>query len=866
MGDKGVCMNTQVLNTEGLLQQLAMHAGIHCEMPTYYDSLVEYNKALCDFDKKNPKNIFHDSIAIDSLSVAKQLLSWRDYLSMCGWNAKTPVNGESSRLETLRKIEDYYDDKGLSTLLSSLLEAISQMNGSIPSVYKNLEIVLPCSKDILPDYILPLLGKLESIGVKVNESEELNTPKVKVIEFLQQWKAEAWLSQQDPEDYDVWINSDNKRLDNWLHMSGKPMAGCSMKDSNPQIIQLFLLSVQLFQRPLNVNTLIQYLLLPECPLNWKLRSKLRKVIISEGGFGGEKVEECITASLEKEFKEDGDKSAPELAPQARKDNYTTYLPFDLGDDKATTALVQDGDVDANSLTTFLKSIRSFASSRAVKILSISPYDARTTQLQCVASLIDALLKQIENSASGSIKFDTLLQWAESIYETGEYSLYNAQVGSQFVIESPYNMVSAAKKTIWCDFFGDQKMPLSTGFLSNKEFDSLISSDIKLWNRDNEIKFATTMMKAPLRLTTDVLTLIVCKRQGATNLPAHPLMQQIKADEIIPGDKLYNSLSQKKVVSIDNHRSTDDERIEFDSKNHSVKMRDTESFSALEDLLQNPFDYFMKYNLKFEDMSATEMKMTLVSGNVAHEAIEYLFNEAKNSGKTVDKDFIAENYEEAFKRALVNKGALLLLPEHHFDKDRLKYRLKSCINNFVGIVTANKLQFVACEQKEEEDLGFVGNVIIQGYMDMLFTDSNGDYVVFDLKYTTSKEKYKKLLEKNRALQLALYKALLNKRDPNKKVRTAYFEMPKGVLYTSDPFVGENVVTVGEKNPNIMDSVRKGYETRVNELTSGEIETADGFPITDIPYGEETGVYPLDSEGVRQPKKVENKYSDYKSFTI
>ena len=46
----------------------------------------------------------------------------------------------------------------------------------------------------------------------------------------------------------------------------------------------------------------------------------------------------------------------------------------------------------------------------------------------------------------------------------------------------------------------------------------------------------------------------------------------------------------------------------------------------------------------------------------------------------------------------------------------------------------------------------------------------------------------------------------------------------------------------------------------------IETADNQPISNIPYAQAENVFPLDKEGRIAPKKVENKYSVYKSFTI
>ena len=86
MQDNLVALDVQVLETQGLLTQLAMHAGIHQQIPSYPERLASYHKAILDYDKSYPINIFHDSIVIDSMSVAKTLLHWRDYLAMCGWN------------------------------------------------------------------------------------------------------------------------------------------------------------------------------------------------------------------------------------------------------------------------------------------------------------------------------------------------------------------------------------------------------------------------------------------------------------------------------------------------------------------------------------------------------------------------------------------------------------------------------------------------------------------------------------------------------------------------------------------------------------------------------------------------------------
>ena len=284
MKARQVVLDVQVLETQGFLSQLALHAGIHQQMPSFPERLTSYHKALLEYDSVKEENIFHRSIKIDSMSVAKTLLRWRDCLALCGWNKNITLE-ECDRLNTLADIDNYFNDEGIASLLLKLSNQILLMESGevrIPQAYKNLVIEIPCPFNLLPDYIKPLLESLQGIGVTIQENASDSTAQPKAINeihFSQQWKAEVWLSQQLPTAYDVWINTDNKRLDNWLHMSGYPVCGSEMTATNPQITQMFLLAIQLFQRPLNVNTLLQYLFLSECPLDRQLRGRLARVIV-----------------------------------------------------------------------------------------------------------------------------------------------------------------------------------------------------------------------------------------------------------------------------------------------------------------------------------------------------------------------------------------------------------------------------------------------------------------------------------------------------------------------------------------------------------------------------------------------------------
>lgn len=874
MQDYQVALDVQVLETQGLLTQLAMHAGIHQQIPSYPERLASYHKALLEYDKGHTDSIFHKSIDIDSMSVAKTLLQWRDYLALCGWNNDINLNN-CTRLNTLAEIDKGFEDKGLAKLLKKLQEQLDLMasgKATIPSIYKELTIEIPCTLDLLPDYIQPALNSLQSLGVTIEVSEEDTNAMpetINEIHFTQQWKAEAWLSQQEPQAYDLWINTDNKRFDNWLHMSGQPVCGSEMENANPQITQLFLLAVQLFQRPLNVNTLLQYLFLPECPLDRKFRRELARNIVREGGFCNEKVQKCIKAYIEREFKEENDTTPQKSTPEQRETDYLSYLPFDLRVEEKALPLSEETDmVDKKALVNFLSSIESHASERAVQIATKLPYDARISQLRAVSEMIKALTDQIDKIIVGDLSFKKLIQWSQSLYESGNYKLYNAQTRSRMLITQPSNMISKAATVIWCDFYGDVSMKLSTDFLSPYEQQELKNYEVLLWDKDNETKLLNILSARPLHHTTESLTVITCDKLGAAKLPLHPLYHLIQGT-VTPqdGDALYDALATKEVNMVDNRRDTDKEKICFDAKAHPVPWIDTESFSSLEELLQDPFDYFMQYPLQFQDISDTNIKLPTTYGNVAHETIEYLFTTERGNESLTG--FVESHYEEALHRAFLRKGALLLMPEHHLDKDRLTYQLRKCVKNLAVLVEENGLTVINCEQKEKEQLDFEEKIFMKGYIDMVLKDEAGNEVVFDLKWTSKKDKFQKILEKNRALQLSIYQAMLKKHSGESAVvRTAYYVMPQGKLYSTNIFKGANFALITPASQNdVMDQLRKGYTERRREINDGIIETADNMPVKDLDYTKATGTFPLeDNEAKTSPKKAENKYSDYKCFTI
>lgn len=77
-----------------------------------------------------------------------------------------------------------------------------------------------------------------------------------------------YLSYNKMEDVDVWVNANNKQMDNWLMLMGKAQTGSVTDDCTPwKGTQLFVMGLCMFANPLNVNTLIEWLNMPVHPIS-----------------------------------------------------------------------------------------------------------------------------------------------------------------------------------------------------------------------------------------------------------------------------------------------------------------------------------------------------------------------------------------------------------------------------------------------------------------------------------------------------------------------------------------------------------------------------------------------------------------------
>jgi hypothetical protein len=113
------------------------------------------------------------------------------------------------------------------------------------------------------------------------------------------------------------------------------------------------------------------------------------------------------------------------------------------------------------------------------------------------------------------------------------------------------------------------------------------------------------------------------------------------------------------------------------------------------------------------------------------------------------------------------------------------------------------------------------------IDCLLQNDDGDYVIFDFKWSYGKS-YEKELDDNSSIQLELYRQAVLAAYPDKKVAgVGYYLMPKKCLVTTDypEIKGSKLIKHVDSNSSANDlfqQIQNSYEFRMKEIKAGHIE--------------------------------------------
>ena len=903
--ESGVMMDTVVLNIIGLVNMLELRLGLHYESLPELERMAHYYDAVRRYMAEHPGNVMSDSFNTSSLNTAKSMLRWRDELRGAQWD----FGGEeiSNRLAVLIGVEELfceYDGCDMAARMQIVTDKVSLQELNC----KDMTIELSVAKELLKPAVRTLLDALESHGATIVLTDgasdtDNNLSRVRQMiaskqkgkitldkddDSLMIWKfadehlACEYLSYNKMEDVDVWVNADNKQMDNWLKLMGRATTGSVTSDCVPQLTQLFVMGLGLFDTPLNVNTLIEWLNMPVHPIGGPFRYVLAERIVQEGGYRNESCRKIIELFIDGMFVYLDDKqmalSEEEQQAIRLKDKSERIKQVDL----FLPPLVSSQTIKTEDVRCFVCELSAWASQRAHLMAETPDNKQWVEQLLTFSGMCDAfriLLGTIDNE---TIEYKTIDSWMSTVYGKGAYTNAIAERGCRTVVDSPAKIASVAKKTIWIGVDGDVSHTQECAFLYPTEKMMLSQKhNICPWDDDAQNDYNEQQMLTPLRMTNGQLILVVRERMGGEPSLKHPLIvrleQQIKnISDFICYPKVDDK-DRSKVKQVENGGISAELKFKYAGK---IQWPDHLGPTVLGTLAEYPFDYLMERVLCITNDGTSQMAdVKTTQGNVAHAVIEELFaprNGARHSTPQEIAERITREYEKSYTTILEAKGAILQLAENKLAQKLFHEQLRSCVDTLLSILKENDLKVTDCEHRVESqmDLGLPhtldkeGNVKerdIIGVIDMTLEDKDGSPVLFDFKWTKSSKVYQNKLTENRSVQLEVYRWMLSREKNTRVKRVAYFLMPEARLYSCELFKGRYCTQLtAENGADIVQQLMNSAKYRIAQIKSGILET-NGF-YDELKYVKDTqakDLYPLKmNEG--NNTKEENYFTLYENF--
>lgn len=936
-------MDAFACDTMGLVGMLELRLGIHVENhPTHYRT-VKYFRAMSEYMRQHPDNALAASFRLSSLGTAEQALRWRDSLILDKWQPEAETNGSGrldvlagtevffdcpgmpDRLKTVlsfinKEKKDLFSDLeielpcALSLLHPAVVELLKtlQKYGTTISVRqwdksdsicnrflgdsisvngktiytddlggrilengnKGIPVEAPKGKNLL--HISHLLQSCSDAKVKLDKDDR----SFLIYRFHDEKAANEYLALKGEDlKADVWINNTSKSMDNWLRMMGKPTIGSNMTQASPQLLQLFVLGIDMMKEPLNIQSLISWLYAPMQPLGTFFGCILAETVIETGGYRNEKCEKVVKDYISGKYtfhdKEEEEKlSETEIAKRNKKEEkerqhlVDTYLP--------TFILPQDSRIDATKLKVYLNSLSAWARSRSHYLRPIPGNEGWCSQLESLAQMCDTFVLLIDSSdMDQNADIRQMESWISTLFKGESFMQYGAQKGSFELIDSPAKMAAHSNRTVWMNFAGGETAHLDCSFLYPSEKEG-IKTALTLWEERRELDYHQTMQQLPFFLTDEQLILVVTDYSGGEVTQKHPVMVRLESqianldDFIVTPDLLDEETEDVRLVRNNNIEPL----ITFD---HADLLRWPGNLSptSISTLVEYPLDFMMERMLNIVSTGPSSIKdVKTTKGNVAHAVIESLF--APRDGKPCSRaddieKRIGEEFDEQVRKQIESCGAILYLPENRLDAELLREQLRRCLDVLLEIIRDNHLTVTGCEHLVTKDMGLLPNDKgwdMKGYIDMTLEDENHHPVVFDFKWTSSKSYYRDLLAANRSVQLELYRNMFGAEKRDAVERTAYFLMPEAHLYSKNRFEGLHCTRIPpENNDNIVEQLRQSFFYRKKQMDCGTVEVGEAFPVDMLDYYKDTegnNLFPLATDGTGAQKA--NIFSNYGLFKV
>ena len=387
-----------------------------------------------------------------------------------------------------------------------------------------------------------------------------------------------------------------------------------------------------------------------------------------------------------------------------------------------------------------------------------------------------------------------------------------RVGCPHPAATIFDQKDIPNRLIWLDCAGTGVTPDPYDFLSSEERDALGIIDMEKRSATQMQWLYTTLNKI------EKWVLISPKYHMGESLGVHPIITTLEQNK----DFYDVACTAGQEIKLPQTKPSQVEKLEpignilIDKDVLSKILPPSDSYSAIDTLVNAPFDYIMEnmggLAAPEDDQEPNE---NLMKGPIAHKVVELLVNKNYTEVYTLDEIQSRFNtqYDKLFEQAMEAEkecAAFLKRPENVNMLAVFKEDAQKSIERLIDIIKENGLTPLRSEYEVTTKFDPFTNP--HGYVDLLLKDRNGNLVIFDLKWSSRKKVYQKAIRGGDAYQLYMYKHAVEAQMAPKKVAWyAYYLFPEKELYVQPDGVKTKWGEWIEKRG-----------TRLGQLSAGNIE--------------------------------------------
>ena len=869
------------VGANGLLVLLEQLLGLGASLPdVQHLRVAAYRRVLTAYLAKHEQVFFARSMEADALAVATQMLQLRDDLVLSGWDFE--AKNAPERLCVFGDLERLWrDDDHLMGLAERVQKVLSVLR--IRGIELD-EVLVYEPIELLPTYLSRLFAALQSVGIGVYEKiidtdigdtdlgrwrTVLAKPDVAKVALKADGSLLILRADRESHAAEVmatllrvnptWLptflmTQKNRSLEDALQQEGLPSFGMLSSSPSRPTLQMLRLVTAFLWEPLDMSKVLEFVTLPNCPIDYELAREIAQLIAGKPGIGGEYWYQRVGAFFDGiEAKALAGESEFDVA-QCRasyqfwfeQPRYTDQVPREH-----VGRLLEHLLVWATEMHETYRLVRE----RSATMLLLRE------QIRRAIELLDAI--PVAETTFSPLELDRLIR---TVYESAPIQYRDREVGAYPFLYHPAAFAAPVSELIyWNCVDNEPALPLAWWRKDELEYLDTLGVGIDTPVRANHRMIRDRLQ--PLQVTANRLWLVVPNTIDGVENNEHPLLSYLEAtftdlsvitvslDEMGAASQLQRWLTLPDWQPLAHEPLAITQPFIQLGTDYPLQHREHESFSSLENIFYYPHKWAMMSKAQLhasEILSVSDGNALL--GNLAHRFLELILNENFRDWQQSDVQNWIDTHAQSI---LMSEGAPLLMYGKEPEKISFLRKVSWAAWRLIGYIRQNGWQVHATEMKLE---GFFEGVSLRGYADLVLR-RGVEFCIVDIKWR-GENYYRNRLKNCEDMQLVLYASLLG---TTPLPHTAYFIIEQASIVARNTAAFADISPVAadadaaEIHESIYQKMVETYRWRMSYLNEGDIEIRNQHTISDLEefYGDVL----LD---VLEMKQEEARYDDYRTL--